>query len=126
VTLTDARAEACQWFALFGGALAWATQLVLLVGVGTATCSTGGSQWNVDRGAWVVTVTVTVAAIVLAAEAAALAVALSTRGVEEDGPPPDGRRYFFAVAAIVGNVLFLGAVVLTGAGILAHPPCQQS
>jgi hypothetical protein len=124
VTLSDTRAELYQWFSLFGGGLAWATQLVLLFGVGTARCSTGGSQWGVDQRTWVIVVTAAAGLIVLLAEAAAAAVALETWGVAEDGPPPDARRHFFAVAAVVGNVLFLGAVILGGAGALAHPPCQ--
>jgi hypothetical protein len=120
------RAEALQWFALFGGALAWAGQLVLVYAVATISCSEGGSQWGIDEHAWTVAVTSAAALVVLLAEASAIAVALDAREAEHDGPPPVSRRYFFAVAAIVGNLLFLGAVVLSGVGIVAHPPCQQS
>ena len=122
--MTNARAEALQWFALFGGALAWATQLVLTFGVATARCSAAGSQWGVDQRTWAIAVAAAAAGIVLLAEAAAIAVALDTRGVPEDGPPPAARRHFFAVAAVVGNVLFLGAVILGGVGSVLHPTCQ--
>jgi len=120
------RAEALQWFALFGGAFAWTGQFVVGFYVAVARCSPGSEPWGIDQRAWAITLTAAAAAVVLAAEAAAIVVATETWGVEEDGPPPAGRRHFFAVAAVVGNVLFLGAVVLGGIGTVAHPPCQSA
>jgi hypothetical protein len=119
-----ARAEVLQWFALFGGALAWATQLVLGFGVATATCSAAGTQWGIDLKAWELAVAGAAVAVVLLAEAAAIVVLRETWGVADDGPPPLGRLHFFALAAVVGNVLFLGAVILGGVGTVVHPPCQ--
>jgi hypothetical protein len=60
------------------------------------------------------------------AECAAVAVFLETRPIEHDGPPPDGRRHFFATGAMVGNLLFLTVILLTGIGIVAAAPCHQS
>lgn len=117
-------AEALQWFALFGGALAWMGQFVLGFYVALARCGRGSEPWGVDQRTWVIALTAAAATVVLAAEAAAIAVAADTWGVEEDGPPPVARRHFFAVAAAIGNVLFFGAVILGGVGILSHPPCQ--
>ena len=42
------------------------------------------------------------------------------------GPPPEGRRHFFALAASIGNVLFLVIIVLSGTGAIVHEPCMQS
>jgi hypothetical protein len=121
-----ARADVLQWFALFGGALAWTVQFVLGYGVAAATCSTGGGRWGIDFHAWQLSLALAAATVVLLAEIAAVVVLQQTRGVPEDGPPPDGRRHFFAVAASVGNVLFLVIVVLTAVGTLTHSPCHGS
>jgi hypothetical protein len=124
--VSTVRAEALQWFALLAGALAWAVQLVVGFGAATATCSAAGAQWGVDTRAWILTVTLVAGTVVLLAEAAAVAVLRETSGVPQDGPPPDGRRRFFALAAALGNVLFFVAVVLGGIGSLAHQPCHGS
>jgi len=50
----------------------------------------------------------------------------ATDGVGHDAPGPEGRLHFFAVAALVGNVLFLMLVGLDGLGSLTHLPCVQS
>ena len=62
----------------------------------------------------------------LAAEAAALAVLRATADVDEDTPGPYGRLHFFALAAALGNVLFLVIVALDGAGAVYHLPCRSS
>ena len=120
------RTDALQWFALFGGALAWALQLVLGYGVAAATCSAVGTRWDVDLRTWELTLMGVAAAIVLLAEAAALLVLRRTGGVEEDGPPPDGRRRFLAAGAAAANVLFLGVVLMSGVGAVVQPPCHAS
>ena len=91
-----------------------AAQLVLAYGLTVARCGevgASGSRWTAE-------VVLAVGAVVLAAlaECAAVAVFLETRPVEHDGPPPDGRRHFFATGAMIGNLLFLTVILLTGIG----------
>ena len=63
---------------------------------------------------------------VLAAEAAAFLVYRATADVDKDAPGPYGRLHFFALAALLGNVLFFVIVVFDGAGTIIHLPCSGS
>ena len=112
------RDELFQWFGLLGAPLAWTLQLVLGFGVTSADCSQAGSRFGIDGHTWQIVLMAAAVGVVLLAEAAALTIFLETRELEHDGPPPDARRHFFASAAAVGNVLFLGAVILSGIGAL--------
>lgn len=118
--------EALQWIGLGAGAAVWAAQLVIGFGATVARCSAAGPGYGINLPAWEIALTATGAAFVLAAEAAAIRVVLRTRGTGYDGAPPDGRRRFFASAAIVGNLLFLGAILLSGLATLAFDPCRQA
>ena len=120
------RAEALEWFGLFGGALIWTAQLVVGFGLTVARCGAGGMAWGINLHTWQLLLMLIGVTVTLGAEAASLSVFLSTDDVEHDGPPPLGRRHFFASASCVGNVLFLMIIVLTGIGELTHPPCHQS
>jgi hypothetical protein len=119
------RPEVLQWYGLLGGALAWTVQLVLAFGVTVARCGVGG-DFGLAVDAWQVVLIVVAGGLTLLGEAAALTVFLATRALDHDGPPPDGRRHFFASAALVGNLLFLMIILLSGIGIVAHSPCHQS
>jgi len=119
-------AELLQWFGLFAAALAWTGQLVIGFGVSDAACSAGSARWGIDVHAWLIGLTAAGALAALVAEAAATVLFLETRDAGEDGPPPWGRRHFFAATALLGNVLFLAVILLTGFGTLAHSPCVQS
>jgi hypothetical protein len=65
-------------------------------------------------------------ALALLAESAALSVLWQTRDVDYSDPPPEGRRHFFAVAASIGNLLFLVIIVLSGTGAILHEPCHPA
>jgi hypothetical protein len=119
------RFELLQWYGLLGAAVAWTAQLVLGFYVTVARCSTGG-DFGLAYDSWETVAAVVAGAFAVAGEAAAIAVFLGTRALEHDGPPPDGRRHFFATAAVVGNVLFLMLILLTAIGLVAHSPCHQS
>jgi len=119
-------AEFLQWFGLFAAALAWTAQLVIGFGVAIARCSAGSARWGIGVHTWEIALTAAGAGIALLAEAAAVMLFLETRGTDEYGPPPWGRRHFFVLAAIVGNFLFFVAILLNGVGTLAHSSCGQS
>jgi hypothetical protein len=117
--MTRLRLELLQWYALLGGALAWASQHVAGYFVSTAACGSAAISSSVPQ----IALAVCAAALVLAAEGAALVVFRATR---PDDPAPGGRLHFFAEAALLGNLLFLVIVVLTGFGSVYHLPCAQS
>jgi hypothetical protein len=124
--VTHRRLEILQWYALLGGALAWTSLHVLGYFVSVARCSQAVGRWGVSAGLWTGLLTAAAAAAVLSAELAAVVVFRETRSVDRDAPGPTGRLHFFAVAALVGNVLFLLLVALDGLGTLYHLPCRQA
>lgn len=118
------RAELLQWYGLFGAAIIWAVQLVVGFGVAIADCNVESQR--VDLVVWQIVLFVIAVLFAVAAEVAAVRVVLSTSELEYDGPPPGGRQHFFAWAAMLGNVIFLALIVLTGVGALTHGRCHQS
>lgn len=123
--MTRLRPELLQWYGLFGAALAWAGQHVVTFGVGYAQCAAASRHWGLDVVTWTIVVGAIGLVLALLAEAAALSVLRETRGVAYDGAPPPGRRHFFALAAALGNVLFIVAIVLNVVGALAFTDCRQ-
>jgi len=117
--------EFLQWYGLLGAAIVWAAQLVLAYGLTVARCGAGGS-FGLSLDGWEVVLMAVAVLLTVLAECAAVAVFLETRPIEHDGPPPDGRRHFFATGAMVGNLLFLTVILLTGIGIVSAAPCHQS
>jgi hypothetical protein len=117
--------ESLQWYGLLGAGLAWAAQLVAGFYVTVARCGVGG-HFGLPYDTWQISLTVAAGAFALLGEAAAIAVFLGTSAVEHDAAPPEGRRHFFASAAVVGNLLFLMIILLSGIGFLAHSPCHQA
>lgn len=118
-------AEFLQWFGLGGAALVWTGQHVIGYGVTLARCGAGGARFGIDLHTWEIATLATAAVLVLCSEAAAITTLVRTWGVEHDGPPPDGRRHFFAFAATIANALFLVAMLLDGLGSLTFSPCRQ-
>ena len=49
-----------------------------------------------------------------------------TRAVSYEDDPPVGRIRFFAIAALIANVLFIVMLVLYTAGSIANDPCRQA
>jgi hypothetical protein len=120
------RAEILQWFGLFGAFLVWVVQFVLGWGVSEARCGAVNFAWHVPYDAWQIGLMAVGVPIALAAELAAIAVFRETRDVEHDDGPPWGRRHFFAAAAIVGNVLFVLMILLSGLAAIYHGPCRAA
>lgn len=122
--MTRARPELLQWYGLFGAALAWAVQLVLGFGVSYADCNTVGRQWGIDVVTWEIVLMVVGGLFAVIAEVAAVSVFLSTRNLEYDDPPPGGRRQFFSFAAMLGNLLFINAILLSGIAAISNSTCR--
>jgi hypothetical protein len=119
-------AEFLQWYGLGGAALVWASQHVLGFGTTVARCSVGGVHYGIDLHTWELTTFLVALALALGAEACAVVTVLRTWGSEYDGPPPDGRRRFFALGALVGNLLFVVIILLSGISTLVLDPCRQA
>jgi hypothetical protein len=117
-------AEFLQWFGLLAAGLVWAAQLVIGFGVTDAACGPAGSGFHVDMDVWQIALMAVGVPIAALAEVAAVSVFLETRSLEHDDPPPWGRRHFFVVAAILGNVLFLVAILMSGIGAIYSSPCR--
>jgi hypothetical protein len=120
------RAEFVQWYGLFGAALAWTAQHLIVFGVGYADCLGASRRWGLDVTTWTIVATVIGGGLAVLAEAAAIRVLRSTRALDYDDAPPLGRQHFFAYAAALGNILFLGAILLNCVGALANTTCRPS
>jgi hypothetical protein len=126
VTAIDrTRLEVLQWFGLLAAPLTWAVQLVVGYGVADTACGPVGMLSGLTIGSTETVLLAIGVAVALAAEAAAVAVLRQLRTVDHDAPGPLGRLRFFASAALVGNVLFLAIIVMSGVGAIALSPCHQ-
>jgi len=118
--------EALQWFGLLAAPAAWTVQLVVGYGATVAACSAAGRRWNVSVPTWEIALAAAAAAVALAGEAAAVAAWRTTRSIDEDAPPPEGRIHFFADASLVANVVFLVLILLGGIGAAHLGVCRQA
>lgn len=118
--------EVLQWAGLFGAGVAWAGAHLLAFSLNVATCGVGSRDWGIPYHPSIAALYGTAFVLACVAEAAAVTVLLRHRELSYDDAGPDGRRYFFAVGAAVGNVLFLDAIVLSAVGALTHTPCLTS
>jgi hypothetical protein len=119
-------AEFLQWFGLLGAALVWTGQHVTGFGVTVARCGPVNGVLSIDQRTWEIVLMALALALALVAEAAALAVLWATRDVDHEGAGPEARRHFFAVAAALGNLLFLVTIILSGISTIAHTGCRPA
>jgi hypothetical protein len=124
--MTVRRLSVLQWFGILaGGAIWWAT---FLAGTATsqAACNPASRQWGIPHATIEIVLTVVAAAIVCAAQAAAVAVFRATRAADDEDSPPEGRLHFFSIAAMLGNTVFLGAILLSGIAAVVDQACHQA
>jgi hypothetical protein len=124
--MTIRRLSVLQWLGILAGGVIW--WMTFLAGIATsqAACNPASREWGIPRATVEIALTVVAAAVVCAAQAAAIAVFRATRAVDEEGPPPDGRLHFFSVAAMLGNTVFLGVILLSGIATLIDQACHQA
>jgi hypothetical protein len=120
------RLEVLQWFGLLAGAAMWGAAHVVGFGISEADCSAGGSGWKIGIDLWEGVLTGVAGALVIGAGLAAWAVVLRTRETSYEAEPPLGRMRFFAIAALVANLLFLVMIALYAAGTIVNVPCRQA
>lgn len=120
------RPELIQWFGLFGAAFAWTAQMIVGWGAAYADCTAASRHWGLHVVTWQIVLAAVGLTFAALAELAAIRVLLDTRQVEYDDAPPLGRRHFFAYAAALGNILFIGAIVLNAVGALSNVTCRPA
>jgi hypothetical protein len=121
------------WYAVGGGAVAWAIQHVAGIALGWAECNQGGRSVPLRAGQ--AAASGVAAVIALSAIAAAIWLFRSTYRAGDlfaeerrgDGAtPPVGRIHFLAIVGITVNVLALVIILLDGVGAPLLSLCQQS
>ncbi len=122
--MTLRRLELLQWVGLLLGAVVWFAQHITGWGITEAACDSANFSFSHDL--WQGLVAATAIALVLAAGAAAVAVLVATRNVSYEDEPAPGRIRFFAIAAVVANVIFLMIIVLDGLASTVNPACRQA
>lgn len=120
------RPELVQWYGLFGAAFAWTGQMVVGWGVAYADCTAASRHWGLDEVTWQIVLAAVGITFAALAEVAAIRVLLDTPQAEYDDDPPLGRRHFFGYAAALGNILFIGAIVLNAVGALSNATCRSA
>lgn len=121
------KSELLQWFGVFGGPLAWATQHMCGVFLTFADCGTVGAH-----GLPVAINTVTLALSVPLAVVALLALVASvvsfrrTRQAKATDAPPTGRQYFFAIIGMAVSPLFFAMIVMSSSGVVGLTECRQA
>lgn len=124
------------WFAVGGGACAFALQFVAGLALGWAQCEPGGAvRWHIPVRAWQAGVAGGGFLVGLASMGTAVWLFRRTYRVGDvfaserrgDGsPPPVGRIHFLAQVGLVVNLLVLALIALDGIGAPLHSLCQQA
>ena len=120
--MTLRRLAVLQWVGLLAGAAVWAAQHVAGLYVNYADC---GPSFSFSSHLWQGVLMAVALVLVAGAQAAAVTVLLRTRDASYEDPPAIGRIRFFAIAAVVTNVLFLGIILLDGLANLFDVACRQ-
>jgi hypothetical protein len=120
------RLELLQWTGLLLGAAMWGAAHVIGYGATEASCNSGSPAFDIHFHLWEGVINGLSGVVSLAAALAATAVIVLTRDVSYEDDPPIGRIRFFAIAALIANVLFIMMVVLYTVGTLGNTPCVQA
>jgi hypothetical protein len=115
-----------QWFGFLAGGTIWFASFLAGVGTSVALCNPASGRWGIPYDTVQTAVLGFGAVVVLVAEAAAVAVFRATRNVAEQDPPPQGRLHFFAIGAMVGNLVFLVIIVLSATATIVDRACHQA
>ena len=122
--MTLRRLEVLQWLGLILGGVVWFAAHVTGWGITEAACDSANFDLNHDL--WQAVALGIAIVLVLGAGAAAVAVLFATRDVSYEDAPAPWRIRFFAIAAVVANVLFLMIIVLAALASIANPACTQA
>jgi hypothetical protein len=122
--MTTQRLSQLQWLALFAGAVGLAAAHTLGFGLTLAQCNVGSGRWGIDNDPWEAALLSTAAFVMVLAGVASLAVIVRTQDLGYDDDPPLSRIRFFAIAALVANVLYTAIMMLDLLGNLLNSVCR--
>lgn len=123
------------WFAVAGGAGAFAVQFVAGLAFSYAQCNQPVSRWQLPIHDWQIGLAVGGALVALASLAASILIFRRTFrigdvfGEERRGDghdPPLGRIHFLSQLAITVNLLILPIIIMDGVGTGLQLVCQQT
>jgi len=120
------RLSRLQWFGFLAGGIVWAAEFLLGAGMSQADCNPASGRWGIPHDALQLGLMTFGSAVVLAAGVAAFVVWRETRDVGHEAEAPPGRIHLFATFALLGNLLFLVIILLTGIATIVDRTCQQS
>jgi hypothetical protein len=120
------RLEVLQWLGLLLGAATWAVAHLVGWGVTEANCSSAGPGFGIHLDLWEGVALGLAELLVLGAATASVVVLRLTARSSYEAEPPDGRIRFFAIAALLANVLFAVMIALYAAGSIANIACRQA
>ncbi len=118
--------ELLQWGGVFGAALVWAAQHVTAFGFSVAHCGQNGGRFHMDYTTWQIVLTALAGTLAVVSWGAALRTFLALRGHDHFDDPPAGRRFFFAEATMIGDVLFIVIILLSGISTIYWGSCRQA
>jgi hypothetical protein len=122
--MTVKRLSALQWFGLVAGVPALAAGHMAGIGLTYAECNVGGAQWGIANDPWELAILSAAAlAMVLSAAAAGMVIA-RTQGTSYEDDPPLSRIRFFAIAALVMNLIFVVVMMLDLVGNVFNTVCR--
>jgi hypothetical protein len=124
--MTVKRLSSLQWFALLGGAAALAFGHIAGLGLTLAECNAGGARWGIANDPWEIAIELTAVSAMLLAGAASALIIARTQSISYDDDPPLSRIRFFAIAALVANVVFTIVLLLDLFGNVFNAVCRQS
>ena len=123
------------WFAVLGGAIAWAVQFVTNLEFSWARCNAPSGRWRLPVHGWEIALSAVAVLVALAAAGVSLRLYLRTSRLDHVAEaerrgrgtaPPTGRINFLATVGLTVNFLALAIIVMTGIGAPLLPVCQQS
>ena len=123
--MTLRRLEVLQWFGFVCGGVIWFALFVTGAGIAVATCNPAGQHWDIPYDALQLALLLFGLCALAAAEAAAVIVFRATRRAKDGDDPPEARMRFFAIGAMVGNVLFFMILLLSGVATIVDRTCHQ-
>ena len=120
------RLELLQWTGLLLGAAMWGAAHVIGYGTTEARCNAAAPTFGIDFHLWEGLINGLAGIVAVTAALAATAVLVLTKDVSYEDDPPIGRIRFFAIAALIANVLFIMMVLLYAIGSIGNTPCVQA
>lgn len=120
------RLSRLQWFGFLAGGIVWIGEFLIATGASQAVCNPASGRWGIPHDAVQLALMTFGAVVVFAAGAAAFVVWRETRDAGHEAAPPHGRLHLFASFALLGNLLFVVIILLTGIATIVDRTCQQA